>query len=326
MEYLPLETRGIIQYQINRNCADLFCILLCIFIYAYPSAQSYRSYPEIQELQERRDHLFQQFSQDVEQSYKDIAKGDPLRPFLYVYKVKEGDTLMDIAARCVLSYETIATLNRISDNRTDIRGRTLLLPTVPGLFIPEKPSNDLEALLFMNRQSNSTPPEAWITVRYSGASSAVFGFYPDMKLTPTERTFFLTGGFRFPLPRAVLTSSYGIRKNPVTGTVRFHEGIDLAAPVGTNVVAARSGMVKETGYDAVYGNFIILSHDNEMESLYGHLKKVLVNRNQSVAAGYTIGEVGSTGQSTGPHLHFEIWIGGAARDPAEILQLDKKGK
>ncbi|MDR2897318.1 MAG: M23 family metallopeptidase [Spirochaetaceae bacterium] len=296
-----------------------------MFIHIHLSAQGYRPYPEIQELQTRRDFLFQQFSQDVEQSYKALAKGIPPVPYLYVYKAKEGDTLMDIAARCVLSYETIATLNRISDSRTDVSGRNLLLPTVPGLFIPEKPSNDLEALLFMNRQSNPSLPAARITVRYSEDVSAVFDFYPDVKLTPTERTFFLTGGFRFPLPKAILTSSYGMRRNPVTGRMRFHEGIDLAAPAGTAVTASRSGRVKDTGYDGVYGNFVILSHDNQTESVYGHMRKVLVTMEESVAAGYTIGEVGSTGQSTGPHLHFEIRIGGAAHDPADILQINQKG-
>jgi murein DD-endopeptidase MepM/ murein hydrolase activator NlpD len=107
--------------------------------------------------------------------------------------------------------------------------------------------------------------------------------------------------------------------NPVTGNLRFHEGLDLAAPAGTEVYAAAGGIVTEVGSDPIYGNFVVIRHDGNWASLYGHLQRTAVTLRMNVKSGMLIGWVGSTGQSTGPHLHFELRQNGMARDPDKYL-------
>jgi murein DD-endopeptidase MepM/ murein hydrolase activator NlpD len=152
-----------------------------------------------------------------------------------------------------------------------------------------------------------------------GDRKELYWFYPDDKFSPTEEGFFRKSGFRYPLQNYRLTSSFGPRINPVTGRFRVHEGLDLAAPAGTDVFAASDGVVAETGRDSVYGNYIIIKHADNWVSLYGHLSKIETALHREVRSGTLIGKVGSTGQSTGPHLHFELRQNGRARDPGKYL-------
>ncbi|SHM57581.1 Peptidase family M23 [Caldanaerovirga acetigignens] len=116
-----------------------------------------------------------------------------------------------------------------------------------------------------------------------------------------------TGAFQWPVPSSKnITSDYGWRIHPVYKSRRFHTGIDIGAPMGTNVVAADDGEVIYTGYYGGYGNTIIIDHGGGISTLYAHLSKILVSEGQSVKRGERIGLVGSTGISTGPHLHFEV--------------------
>lgn len=130
----------------------------------------------------------------------------------------------------------------------------------------------------------------------------------------------------FPLiAPSVMSSLFGSRVHPITGQVRFHQGTDLAAPEGTPVVAAFSGRVEIAGWLGGYGLIVVISHGDTHETRYAHLSEVLVKSGQEVKQGNVIGLVGSTGMSTGPHLHFEIWQkmqeGLVAIDPTPQLML-----
>lgn len=144
-------------------------------------------------------------------------------------------------------------------------------------------------------------------------------FLPGARFLSTERSFFLLAGFRLPLPEGLLTSSYGMRKSPIDGYHRMHNGIDLAAPKGTKVFASREGLVNSIEKDSILGLYIVLDHGSGLSSLYGHLDSVLVELNQKVNSGSIIATVGSSGLSTGPHLHFEIRLGGSAKDPSTFI-------
>jgi hypothetical protein len=233
---------------------------------------------------------------------------------LYEYAVKEED-LLDLSARCNVPYDAIATLNHIPHIRDLSKGTVLYLPSMPGLFIPENPENDLEQLMGSSRGGENG---FIITVRRGGARERFF-FIPGELLSPTERSFFLTGGFRFPLDNFRLSSAFGPRINPVTGNLRLHQGLDLAAPPGADVYAAKDGVIAEIGEDPVYGKYIIIEHPDNWTSLYGHLSGVNTSLRKSVRSGSLIGKVGSTGQSTGPHLHFEIRQHGKAQNPDRLL-------
>lgn len=116
-----------------------------------------------------------------------------------------------------------------------------------------------------------------------------------------------TGVFQWPAPSSRnITSDYGWRIHPVYKSRRFHTGIDIGAPMGANVVAADNGEVIYAGYYGGYGNTIIIDHGGGISTLYAHLSKILVGEGQNVKRGERIGLVGSTGISTGPHLHFEV--------------------
>jgi len=120
--------------------------------------------------------------------------------------------------------------------------------------------------------------------------------------------------------RAKVTSPYGMRKHPITKTYRMHSGIDLGAGRGTNILAAESGVVLHSGLLGGYGKCIIIDHGNGISTLYGHCDSLLVSVGQTVQKGFIIGKVGSTGLSTGPHLHFEVRVNGATKDPMAYLK------
>jgi len=116
-----------------------------------------------------------------------------------------------------------------------------------------------------------------------------------------------------------LTSGFGNRMHPILGYVRFHSGIDLAASNGTPIYAADGGQVLQTGYSGGYGNSILIYHGGGFATFYAHLSGYAVSNGQMVTKGQVIGYVGSTGWSTGPHLHFEVRINGAAQNPLGYL-------
>ncbi|MBV9719075.1 MAG: peptidoglycan DD-metalloendopeptidase family protein [Candidatus Eremiobacteraeota bacterium] len=126
------------------------------------------------------------------------------------------------------------------------------------------------------------------------------------------------GRFSWPVT-GTITSPFGWRSNPFGGGPEFHQGLDIAAPTGTTVTAAAGGTVLMAQWYGGYGNYILIDHGGGYSTGYGHLSAMYVSSGQSVQRGQAIGAVGSTGQSTGPHLHFEVRIAGKPVDPAPRL-------
>jgi len=122
-----------------------------------------------------------------------------------------------------------------------------------------------------------------------------------------------------PVSAADRSSSYGWRIDPFTGYKAFHEGLDFPAMTGQKIKAAADGIVTEAVHTPAYGNLIKLSHGAGLETRYAHASKVLVQAGDRVAKGQVIGLVGSTGRSTGPHLHYEIRLNGSPLDPRKYL-------
>lgn len=121
-----------------------------------------------------------------------------------------------------------------------------------------------------------------------------------------------------------LTSGFGMRIHPILGEERMHSGIDLAAPEGTSIKAAADGRVAFSGWVKGYGNLVEIDHGDGLITRYGHNSENLVETGQEIKAGQVLGKVGSTGQSTGPHLHFEVRRSGQAVDPYTLLEKDSK--
>lgn len=124
---------------------------------------------------------------------------------------------------------------------------------------------------------------------------------------------------RNPLNSGRLSSAYGMRTHPVLGRRKRHKGIDLAAPTGTPVYATADGAIARADRSRTYGLVIYINHGAEMETRYAHLSKLLVADGQQVKKGDLIGYVGSTGRSTGPHLHYEVRVKGLAVNPIPYM-------
>lgn len=122
-----------------------------------------------------------------------------------------------------------------------------------------------------------------------------------------------------PVLRGVISSPFGMRFHPIYKVMRFHEGVDFSTHRGTPVYATADGIVKFTGYNGGYGKMIILNHKYGFETRYGHLSKIVVRRGQFIKRGEKIGEVGNTGLSTAPHLHYEILFHGKHLNPAHYF-------
>jgi murein DD-endopeptidase MepM/ murein hydrolase activator NlpD len=119
--------------------------------------------------------------------------------------------------------------------------------------------------------------------------------------------------------RAPVSSNFGIRTDPFTRQLRFHKGMDLAAPQGTEVRAAQGGAVIFAGFKQGYGNTVVVQHAGGLETTYAHLGSTSVKKGDCVATEQVLGTVGSTGHSTGPHLHFEVARWGEPQDPRNTL-------
>jgi len=121
------------------------------------------------------------------------------------------------------------------------------------------------------------------------------------------------------IQNARISSGYGLRKDPLNGEQKFHHGLDIPAPIGTDVHAIRNGTVIFSGKQQGYGNVVVIDHEDGYVTKYAHNQKNLVKQGDKVDAGSIIAQVGSTGRSTGPHIHFEVLYKGQAVSPGILL-------
>lgn len=148
---------------------------------------------------------------------------------------------------------------------------------------------------------------------------AMGGEEPTFPRNASYEKVVVSAAARSPLPcDAVITSGYGERTHPITGKWDFHTGIDLAASEGTAIHAIYPGRVEKVGYSDSYGNFIVVRHSETLSSIYCHCSVIYKKAGAAVLAGETIAKVGSTGCSTGPHLHLSVLVNGYYIDPMNL--------
>ncbi|MDD2220749.1 MAG: peptidoglycan DD-metalloendopeptidase family protein [Clostridia bacterium] len=166
--------------------------------------------------------------------------------------------------------------------------------------------------------------ELWATAAYidalEQASKDITEEIRALKASTSGDSSF-DGIFTWPLPGyTYITSNYGYRTHPVTGVKKsFHTGIDIRAPKGTKIVAAEDGTVIKAGWNNVYGNMVMIDHNGGVVTLYGHLSRMSVAKGKTILRGEKVGEVGTTGLSTGNHLHFEVRVDGKHTSPWNYL-------
>ena len=165
--------------------------------------------------------------------------------------------------------------------------------------------------LFANWQSLDKPQtQALVPSRAAAAPMRAMGGVSRAVAIPS----------RMPVEGVRLTSNFGMREHPILGGRRAHKGVDLAAPTGTPVYATADGTVGKAEWFSGYGLYIALEHGGNMETRYGHMSRLNVAAGQQVRKGDVIGFVGSTGRSTGPHLHYEVRVAGEAVNPMPYMQ------
>lgn len=166
------------------------------------------------------------------------------------------------------------------------------------------------------------PPE---TIGESGAGGPLPAYSLSADGLPaaegtTLAPYFLTASMWSPVS-GLVTSRFGWRSHPVSGQEDFHTGVDIAAAQGTPILAALPGVVEQTGYSESYGNFVVLRHSDNLRTTYNHCSEILAKEGEQLARGDRIARVGSTGISTGPHLHFEVEVKGLKADPLQALEV-----
>jgi murein DD-endopeptidase MepM/ murein hydrolase activator NlpD len=180
--------------------------------------------------------------------------------------------------------------------------------------------------LFASWQSlekSQKPALAAVSEAANLASAArVSGGVASLAVSPFRSPSSVSIPSRIPVEGVHLTSDFGMRVHPVLGGRRMHKGIDLAAPVGTPVHATADGLVSRADWFSSYGLYVSIEHGGNIETRYGHMSRLNVAAGQQIHKGDIIGYVGTTGRSTGPHLHDEVRIAGEAVNPVPYLQME----
>ncbi len=234
------------------------------------------------------------------------------------YTVRSGDTVGGLARRFGLSMDSIISANGISNAQALRSGVALRIPSMDGLVHRVRPGESIGSIA----KQYKTDATRLVDANDLGSSTLAVGqslFIPGARLPEAALKEALGQLIAWPV-RGRISSYYGYRADPFTGVRRFHAGIDIVVDSGTPVRAASSGTVAELGYNATFGNYIIMSHGGGFQTLYGHLSSLSIAKGARVSQGGMIGLSGNTGYSTGPHLHFGLFKNGTSVNPLKYLK------
>ncbi|MDR0556476.1 MAG: M23 family metallopeptidase [Treponema sp.] len=235
------------------------------------------------------------------------------------YTVVRGDTVSGIANRFNLSMDAVIALNGISNARMLQEGKTLKISNMDGIPYTVRAGDTYQKIA----DTFNTPLNVILDandIQNDVMNPGDTLFIPGARMKRDDLKLALGDYFMWPLKSRSITSPYGWRRDPFTGIGgRMHEGLDFSAKTGTTVRAGMDGRITKIGYNAVYGRYIIISHGNGFETLYGHLSAYSVKEGAFVYQGTKIAESGGTGHVTGPHLHFGIYKNGKSVNPLDYL-------
>ena len=234
------------------------------------------------------------------------------------YTIKKGDIIGDLAGGFGLSQDTLLSANGIKNSRLIQIGQVLRIPNQDGIFYTVK-KGDTIAAIAEKYQSGSDEIRIANELFSDTVKSGETLFIPGARMDWVERQEI--NGDLFIWPTAgYITSPYGYRKSPFTGIRQFHSGLDIGSAEGTAVRAAMSGRVHSVGWDPILGNYAVINHHSGYRTMYGHMSVVRVKSGAYVGTGERIGNVGSTGLSTGPHLHFTVYKSGITVNPRTLMK------
>lgn len=237
------------------------------------------------------------------------------------YKVTSGDTISGIAKKFGLTnISTLISVNDIGNVRQLAAGQKLRIPSIDGIIYTVKSGDSINSIV----KKYNVRLESVLDVNELTSDVLTAGqqlFLPGVGLDSGTLKNAMGDMFKMPIAAKFRWSSpYGSRIDPIAGVKSFHTGTDMACPTGTPILASMSGKVTAAGVNRVYGNYVIIDHGNGYQTLYAHMSKIIATKGQWVSQGTRIGLVGSTGYSTGPHLHFTVYKNGKLINPMTVLK------
>ena len=234
------------------------------------------------------------------------------------YTLAKGDMIGNIAKQAGLNEDTLISVNNIKNTRLLQIGQVLRIPNQDGIYYTAKTEDTLESIA--EKYDTTVSRISLVNELFSGTlapDSRIF--IPGAKMDWVNRQEINGDLFIWPCP-GYITSPYGYRIAPFGGTRQFHSGLDIGAPMGSPVRAAMAGRVSQVGSDDSFGNYVVISHHSGYRTFYAHMSVVRVKPGAYVGNAERIGDVGSTGLSTGPHLHFTVYKYGVTVNPRSLMK------
>ena len=249
-----------------------------------------------------------------------LSSIDPIQ-----YIVKRGDTISEIAEEFGLQIDTIISYNNIADVRSFYAGTTLYIPAldreraIDGVAYTVKRGDTLVEIA----ERHSVQLNPILDANQLATDVIQLGdrlFIPNARMSNVELRKALGTLFVAPV-EGRLTSRFGMRIDPISQKNSMHFGLDIANETGTPVFASNDGTVRMVGNGRLYGNYVVIDHVEQFQTLYAHLSQISVEEGERIAQGELVGRIGSTGYSTGPHLHFTIFKAYEPVNPLDYIKL-----
>ena len=239
------------------------------------------------------------------------------------YTIENGDNLTVISKKIGVNLDTLVSVNKISNANKLRPGEKIIIPNRNGLLYTINKGDSLEGII----DKYEMQLDKVLTFnKINDINNINVGdeiFLPGAKYTLEERIDKFGQMFSLPTKVTRISSLFGYRVHPITKARTKHMGVDIPGSLDTPIYASRSGKVIFAGYSGGYGNLVIVRHDKGYTTYYGHLNKITTRVGAKVGQGTMIGKMGSTGNSTGCHLHFEVRRNGIALNPVDFISIAK---
>jgi len=276
--------------------------------------------PDLAELENNAEEPIVQ--EETEVSTEKLEEANFDQELTYIsYRIKKGDMIGVIAEQYDVTQDTLLSVNNIRSSRTIQIGQYIKIPSMSGILYTVKANGETPESIAKKYSVEATKIASVNEIQQSTNLKAGESlFVPDAKLDWITRQEINGDLFKKPIHGSFRYSSYyGWRQNPFDASRRtYHSGVDMACPTGTNIYAALEGTVTTAGWSDIYGNYVIVTHHSGYKTLYGHMSKIIAKKGQYVTQNTLIGKVGSTGQSTGPHVHFQVYKNGKTVNPMNL--------
>ena len=239
------------------------------------------------------------------------------------YTIGEGENLTTISRKIGVNLDTLVSVNKITNANKLKPGQKIIIPNRNGLLYTIKQNENIEEVaskydIQLNRILAFNKIDEMSDIEIGDDI-----FLPGAKYTLDERIEKFGQMFSLPVTVTRISSLFGYRVHPITKVRTKHTGVDIPGSLNTPVYAARKGKVIFAGYSGGYGNLVIVRHDKGYTTYYGHLNRITTKIGANVGVGVMIGRMGSTGNSTGSHLHFEVRRNGEALNPIDFIPIRK---